>query len=188
MAKTPNNMFMTGLSGTIGRQLTLTQKAGDTIAGKKRGASKIPPTSDQLVIQERFTNAIQYAQAAILDPVKKALYTASAKRNQSAFNVAVKDAFNPPEIKSITTTNYHGQPGDIIVIHVQNATKLFNVHVSIYTQAGVLVEEGNAVLPVSERDWKYTATTQNPALLDSLVRVRATDLPGNETVKESEVA
>jgi len=184
MAKTKNNIFMTGLSGTIGKQMTLSQKAGNTIVGKKRGASPIPPTDDQLDIQDRFKIASKYALVAIKDPVTKAAYAAAAKKGQSAYNVAFADAFTPPEIKSINTANFHGLNGDIIMIRAVDYFKVTSVYVQIHDVAGVLAEEGNAVLQPNGLDWKYTVTTvfANPA--GSKITVTATDLPANQTVKE----
>ncbi|SEW04559.1 hypothetical protein SAMN05428988_1543 [Chitinophaga sp. YR573] len=185
MAKTKNNIFMTGLSGTVGKQMTLTQKKGDTIVGKKRGPSSIPATDPQLDIQDRFKIASKYAKAAILDPVTKAAYTAAAKNNQSAYNVALADAFKAPEIQSINTTAYHGQVGDIITIRAVDDFKVVTVQVSITTAAGVLVEQGNAVLTGNGMDWKYTVTSLNEATAGSKIRVTAKDLPANETVEEA---
>jgi hypothetical protein len=183
MAKTKNNIFMTGLSGTVGKQMTLTQKKGDTIVGKKRGPSSIPATDNQLDIQSRFKIASKYALAAIQDPVTKAAYAAAAKNNQSAYNMALADAFKAPEIRSINTTGYHGQPGDIIIIRAIDDFKVAAVHVTINT--GVFVEAGNAVLTDNGLDWKYTATSVNDVSAGSKIRVTATDLPANETVMEA---
>jgi tRNA(Phe) wybutosine-synthesizing methylase Tyw3 len=188
MANAKNNIFMTGLSGTVGRQMTLSQKKGDTIVGKKRGASSIPATDNQLDIQDRFKIASKYALAAIQNPVIKAAYAAAAKNNQSAYNVALADAFKAPEIKSISTTAYHGLVGDIITIRAVDDFKVETVQVVITTAAGVFVEQGNAVLTDNGLDWKYTATSLNGAAAGSKIRVTAKDLPANETVMEAVVA
>jgi hypothetical protein len=184
MAKTKNNIFMTGLSGTVGKQMTLSQKAGDTIVGKKRGSSNIPATENQLDVQDRFKIASKFALAAIKDPVMNAIYTAAARKSQSAYNVALADAFSAPEIKTINTSNYHGQPGDVIMIRAIDF-KVVQVQVVISTADGVLVEKGNAVLPDNGIDWKYTATVLNDPPAGSRIRVTAIDLPANETVKEA---
>jgi hypothetical protein len=191
MAKIKNNIFMSGLSGTIGRQMTLSVKTYDTIAGKKRVPTNIPATAEQLEIRERFKAATRYALGVLLDPVRKALYAAegkAAKKNQSAYNLAVKDAFSPPEIKSIFLTDYHGQPGNKISIDAFDVLTLASVHVGIYTAAEVLVEDGYAVLAPNEKTlWQYTATAQNPALQGSIIRVTAVDIPRNETAREVQI-
>lgn len=183
MAKTKNNIFMSGLSGTVGKQMTLSQKAGDTIVGKKRGSSNIPATDNQLDIQDRFKTASKYAQAAMKDPDTKAMYQAAAKKSQSAYNVALADAFSAPEIKRINIANYHGEPGDIITIRAIDF-KVARVQVLISTAAGAMIELGNAILPANSIDWKYTVIAQNDTLAGTRIRVTAIDLPANETVKE----
>ena len=188
MAKTKNNIFMMGLSGTIGKQMTLTQKKADTIVGKKRGSSSIPPTDSQLDIQDRFKLAIKYALAAIANPVTKAAYAAAIQGNQSAYNVAMADAFQAPEIKSVNTAEYHGHAGDIITIRAVDDFKHTSVRVRINTAAGAFVEFGNAVADENGLDWKYTALSENANLAGSKIIVSAYDLPANETVKEVVIA
>jgi hypothetical protein len=55
-------------------------------------------------------------KTAIINTDIKALYQAAAKDGQTAFNVATSDALNPPVIKAILRDNYHGIPGDTIII------------------------------------------------------------------------
>lgn len=183
MAKTKDNIFMFGHSGTIGRQMTLSLKAGDTIIGKKRGSSSIPSTPEQLEIQDRFKLSSIYAQAAIRVPETKAAYAAKAKIGQSAFNVAFADAFTPPEIKSINRAGYSGHVGDTIVIRAVDYFKVVAVHVKISNVAGVVLEEGNAILQANGLDWKYTATTVINSLFGCKITATAIDLPANETVQ-----
>lgn len=183
MAKTKNNIFMFGHSGTIGKQMTLSQKAGDTIIGKKRGSSNIPATPDQLEIQDRFKISSLYAQAAIKVPETKAAYAAKAKNGQSAYNVAFADAFTPPEIKSINRAGYFGHAGDTIIVRAVDYFKVVAVVVKISNAAGVMMEQGNAVLQSNGYDWKYTATAEITSLVGHKITVTAIDLPANETVE-----
>jgi len=54
------------------------------------------------------------------------------------------------------------------------------VKVSIHSAAGVLIEEGNAILdPIKRRLWNYTATQNNATATGSVISATATDLPGN---------
>lgn len=188
MAKTKNNIFMTGLSGTIARQMTLSQKAGDTIVGKKRGTSNIPATDPQLDIQSRFKLSVKYALAAIKDPAVKAAYAAVAKRGQSAYNVAFADAFTPPEISSVDTSSFHGDAGDVIMVRATDTFKVAAVTVALQDEAALVLESGAAVLQANGYDWKYTnlSVYQKPA--NFKITVTATDLPANQTKKVVQVA
>ncbi|SDF01644.1 hypothetical protein [Chitinophaga filiformis] len=184
MAKS-TNFVLKDASGTIADMLTLTKRrSGAIILGKKRGESSIPPSELQLDVQRKFKRAMQYAKAAILDPVVKAAYQAFAGPDQSAYNMAVKDFFKPPVVESITTKSYHGEVGDTLLIRALDDFKVTAVTVSIRTAAGAIVEEGNAVLQSNALDWLYTATAENAALAGTVITATAVDTPGNETPKE----
>jgi hypothetical protein len=191
MAKTKDNIFTEGLSGTVAGKMTLRQRAGETIVSRKSRGSDAPATEDQLGIQDRFKEAIMYAKMAIKDPVTKALYATVAKPNQSAYNVAFKDAFLEPEIKSIETTQYKGDIGDIIVIRADEF-KIVKMQVVITTAAGQLVEQGNAavrlVAGTAKLGWAYTTISDNAELAGTKITVTVYDRPGHEAVKQVVVA
>jgi len=188
MAKSIDNILLKEASGTIGGLITLTRKAsGAIVMGKKRRASSAEPTPAQLDAQRRFKVAIQYAKTAIKDPVKKAGYQTAAGPDQSAFNMAFKDAAKPPVIESIDTADYQGAIGDAIVVRALDDFKVVNVKVSIRTAAGVAVETGDAIAHENGLDWTYTATAENAALAGSVVTAVAFDTPGNQTPKEVNV-
>lgn len=185
MAKSTDNILLRGASGTIADMLTLTKKrSGAIILGKKRGTSAVPASEAQLNIQRRFKRSIQYAKAAILDPIVKAAYEAFAGPDQSAYNMALRDAFKPPVVESVTTEAYKGVVGDTILIRALDDFKVAAVKISIRTAAGAIVEQGNAVLQPNALDWLYTATAENAALAGTVITATAVDTPGNETPKE----
>lgn len=185
MAKSTDNILLKEASGTIADMLTLTKKrSGAIILGKKRRASSVPPSEEQLEIQRRFKRAMQYAKAAIKDPVVKAAYQAVAGPDQSAYNMALKDAFKPPVVESIKTNSYQGEVGDNLLIRALDDFKVTAVKVSIRTAAGAIVEQGDAVLQSNGLDWLYTATAVNGAVAGTVITAIAVDTPGNETPKE----
>ncbi|MBW8688171.1 hypothetical protein [Chitinophaga rhizophila] len=185
MAQSTDNVLLKGASGTIGDQITITRrKSGKTIMGKKRRSSDLPPTDKQLVIQQRFKAAIQYAKAVLADPVKKAMYAAFAGPDQSAYNMAMRDAFKAPVVDSIDTTNYQGRTGNPVIIQASDDFKVTTVKVIIRTNAGAVIEEGEATLQDNGLDWLYTATVNNASLTGSVITAVAVDTPGNETSRE----
>ncbi|MVT40037.1 hypothetical protein GO495_05545 [Chitinophaga oryziterrae] len=184
MARADNNLFMSNLSGTIGNQMTIRHRGGSTIVSKKQKKSKKRSTEAQLEVQEKFSGAILYANKVMLDPDLKALYKAVALPGQNAHNMAVRDARNPPEIKSVITDNYTGNAGDQIVVRAIDVFRVFQVVVAIYTAAGALLEQGNAVMGRNSIDWTYTATKKNTALKGGKIVAMAEDLPGNQTYSE----
>jgi hypothetical protein len=186
MAKSLDNIFLHGASGTIAALLTLTKKpSGKIVMGKKRGSSSVPPTAVQLEIQRKFRRGVVYAQAAMEDPIKKAAYAAVAGPDQSAYNMALKDYTKAPVVESINTSAYQGAVGDTVSVQAFDDFKVVNVKVSIRSAAGAVLEQGDAVLQPNGLDWLYTATTANPTLAGTIITATAVDTPGNETPKEA---
>lgn len=181
MAKS-NNIILKESSGSIGKTLTVTRrKSGSIHIGKHRGGNTTPPTEKQLEVQSKFKEGIIYGRAVLADPVLKAMYAAAAKGDQSAYNVAVRDAFKAPEITRINTELYTGQPGSTITVRAVDDFKVASVKVTIYAANGDVVEQGDAVLEGNGLDWLYTAKVVNAALAGCRVRGVAKDLPANET-------
>jgi hypothetical protein len=181
MAQNKENILTKGMSGTIARMLTFRQKAGKTIVSKLRRATPASNSDKSLAVRTKFSASVAYAQKAILDPATKAMYQLMAKDGKSAFNVATADAFNPPTVDSITTTNYHGVMGDEIIVRAEDDFKVTGVKVSIQSAAGALLEQGDAVMQENTIDWSYKATQANAALPGSKITATASDLPGNNT-------
>lgn len=181
-------MIWKAASGSVGRELTITTKrSGSVQIGKHRKASKIAPTERQLEVREKFKAGAIYAKAAMDDPGLKAQYQAAALRNnkdQSAYNLALRDAAKAPEIKSITAAAYSGAIGSTISVNAVDDFKVAAVTVMITSAAGVVIEQGDAVIQKNGTDWLYTATAQNGVLQGCTITVTASDLPGNETVQE----
>jgi hypothetical protein len=184
MAQSKDNFMTYGLSGTIGRLVTFSIRAGKVIVGKVRRKSTKPPTEDQLEVRDIFGNAVTYGKASIADLVKKALYAEKAEPGQSAFNVACADFCTPPKVVFINTENYHGGSDDQVLIRATDDFKVVQVKVAIHTAAGELVEEGNAVQQSNGPDWLYTPTQENEAAAGSKIKATAIDLPGNQTSLE----
>ncbi len=188
MAEAKDNIVTKGFSGTIDRTLTFRQRAGKTFVGKLRRASSLAASEKMLAVRAKFATSIDYATKAIKVAETKALYQAGAKAGQSAFNVAVADAFNAPEIGDISTTGYHGAVGDEITVRATDDFKVAAVTVSIHNAAGDLLEQGAAVMQESTIDWLYKATAANTAVAGSKITAVASDLPGNNTSKEVTLA
>ncbi|OMP74460.1 hypothetical protein [[Flexibacter] sp. ATCC 35208] len=182
MAKT-DNLLLKESSGSIGKIMTITQKkSGKMLIGKHRGSSSVPPSEKQLGVQAKFKEGIIYGKAVMADPALKALYAAAVKGDQSAYNLAVRDAYKAPEITKISTDLYTGLIGSTITVRAVDDFKVASVRVAIYSAVGDLIEQGDAVLEANGLDWLYTATVANSAIAGCRVRAVAKDLPANETV------
>ncbi len=170
-----------GFSGTIGKQLTFRQIGGETFVSNYQKPPAVPATEKKLAAQARFGIATAYARRAVKDPELKAMYQAVVKGGQRAYNIAMADALNAPVVESIQAENYHGQVGDQVIIRAKDDFKVSAVVVSIYDQAGKMIEEGNAVIQNDEEmKWLYVIQQENPELAGSKIIAVATDLPGNK--------
>lgn len=184
MAKS-DNLLLKESSGSIGKILTITQKkSGAMLLGKHRGSSSVAASDKQLEVQSKFKEGVIYAKAVMADPALKALYAAAVKGDQTAYNLAVRDAFKAPEITKMSTDLYTGLVGSTITVRAVDDFKVASVRVGIYSAAGNLIEQGDAVQQVNGLDWLYTATVVNDEVQGSKVRGIAKDLPANETVSE----
>ena len=176
MAKSLNNIVMHGASGKLGNQIVFRQgKGGQTIIAVKPAAGRtFTPT--QLTHQEAFRYAIAYAKSAKEEPT---YLTKAQGTTMSAFNAAVADWFNKPEVLEINTENWTGATGETIRVKAQDDTQVTKVHVQIVDADGSIYEEGDAV-QADGLWWDYTTTTSvegNPS--SATVKATAHDLPGN---------
>jgi hypothetical protein len=179
------NLYTYGLSGTVGKIMTFTQKkSGKVILGKNHTPTAIPATAAQLDVRSKFKIASIYAKAAIKNPVLKAEYEAATQDDQSAYNVALRDAFKAPEITNVDTASYLGNIGDTITVRAIDDFRVASVWVEITSANGGFAEGGYAVLQENGLDWLYTAVSDLAVIAGATVTAKARDLPANETVKE----
>ena len=175
MARVRKNIAMQGLTGILGDQFVVrTDKAGRTIVGTKPTFKENREFSEaQMTHLEDFREAVKYAKSAKeLDIyVKKAEGTP-----QNAYNIAVADWFNAPQVKELDVTAWNGQPGQTIRVKAMDDVKVDKVNVLISDANGEVLEQGPAE-PVDELWWAYTTTTQTTG--SPKVVATARDLPGH---------
>lgn len=185
MAKADNNVLLSKLSGSIGKQLTIKQRGGKTIVSKAQDRREKAATEKQQEAQDKFADASAYAKRVLADPDMVAMYKTMALPGQNAYNIALKDAYNAPVIESLETGKYPGKPGDTIHVRAIDDFRVFQVIVAVYSAEGALLEKGNALMGRNGKDWVYTITGENKG---SKVIATAEDLPGNQTKREIVIA
>lgn len=185
MAYVKNNIVTEGLSGKLGNTIVFRQAGGKTIVASKPTKTKRELSEAQKTHQRRFRAASRYAQQAIQDPDQKAAYQQQAPEDQSAYNVAIADYMNRPEIADLDLSTYIGGKGDALVVEVTDDYMVADVEVAIYSKAGALLEQGPAELDGNGVSWIYTTQKVNGQLSGSKLVIRASDLPGNTTEKEA---
>jgi len=181
MPESKNNFVVEGLTGTFAGIGTFHRRGGKTFLRKIRAKPAVPDSEKQLAVKKRFAGFIQYAKAAIKDPVIKAMYAAAAKRGRTAFNRAVTDAYHPPKIGKFTLDHYQGRPGDFLMVEATDDFKVVAVNISIHDPTGDLIEQGEAVIQLNEVDWLFVARVSNERWVGSRITATGTDMPGNKT-------
>ena len=179
MAKIAKNIVMHGASGKLGDQIVIRQRGGKMILSQAPGPRTKEPSEEQKAHHRRFQQAVLYARMQMADAETKAEYAAKADKLKNAYNVAVADFFNAPNIDEIDVSQYHGAVGDSIRIRVTDDFKVQQVNVAIYNGDGTLVEAGDAVQQVNEIDWIYNASVVNETTAGDRIVIRASARPGN---------
>ena len=179
MAKSRDNVVMQGASGRIGKNLVFRQRGDQTIIARP---PRIPVdrvmTAKQVVVQNKFYDATQYAKEVMEDDDLKAEYKRKTNINQSAYNLAFKDYFKDPELRRVDDRAYEGEVGNKIHFMVKDVMVLRSLAVEILDDQDAVVESGAAVLKDrSDSEWVYTATAQNPDFMTSKYRVTMVDRP-----------
>jgi len=91
MAKLSENHPLTGISGTLGKQLVMKQYDGYTVVSKYPDMSRVKATAVQKAGRKDFKKAVAYSQAIIRDPDKKAAYAASLPRGKRVYTAAIQE-------------------------------------------------------------------------------------------------
>jgi hypothetical protein len=189
MAKQKNNVVTYGLSGKVGDLLIFRQVKGKTVVSKIPDLPKTA-TEKQKASRKRFQHATLYAKLAIENPDTKDLYAAVANKGKdkgrTAYNVAVADFFNAPDIDTIDLSKYSGAVGDEIRIIASDDFAVKSAVVQIINADGSIVEEGEAVNSTGNL-WIYTATQINKSLDGDKIVVTVSDMPGNIDQEEQSI-
>lgn len=178
MPKSIGNIIVRGFSGVLDDIVMFRQRAGKTIVCKVPLKSTKERSEKMLAVSARFKSSIEYAKRAIKDKATKALYQAAAAPDQSAYNIACRDAFISPKVEAIDASAYHGIVGDTLTIIATDDFKVTDVSVSIHDASGALVEQGIAVVQ-ENGDWVYHSTQSSATIAGSKITAVAKDLPGN---------
>lgn len=186
MAKINDNLLVKGARGNVGKQYVYKKRGKGTHIAKMPTINPNAEATDrQKAVRERFAAASLYAKGAMTDPELKKEYQKKAKDGATAFNAAFRDYLTAPQVKQISTDEYTGTAGSLIVVEARDDFRVVEVKVSIRNAAGVLIEEGNALLNTIDRNkWSYTATVDNALLAGCRIMATALDNPGNKGTLE----
>jgi hypothetical protein len=174
MALVKDSLLLQFVRGTLGDQITIYERNGQIIMAKKRCKSKKKPTQLQLIAREKLETAAAYARQMLQDPELKEYYKSKAGPGQNAYNMAIKDAYKSPEVQNVQVKN------NTVCVTAKNEFRVAEVDVQVLDGAGKILERGKAALGRNGVDWYYQIETLP---VGGKVRIVATDLPGNDTIK-----
>lgn len=184
MAESKNNIITHGLSGKVGDLIVFRNRNGKTYVASKPKKRTGELSDAQKEHHKRFQQAVIYAKSALMNPETKQAYKEAATQGESAYNVAVADFMNAPDIDEINISKYTGKVGDIIEVTVTDDFSVQEVSVTILNADGTEVEHGSAQLSGNGLAWIYTATTNNSSLDGDKIIIHASDMPGHLSEKE----
>lgn len=185
MSKIKNNPIMKGASGMLG-DVVVYRQLRDKLVMSNRPRKRSTLTPHQVATKLKFMRAVQYAKTQVANPVTKAEYEPNENsRFTSAYSAALADFLGAPTVVGIDATQYAGVVGNTIMLIASDNFRVVTVRVAIYSPAGVLLEQGDALLlPGLAEEFSYTATAANATVAGSKVIVTVRDKPGNTTTQE----
>ena len=138
---------------------------------------------------DKFKEANDWAKHILKQPGMKELYAKGTNDKLSnPHTVAVSDYMQPPEIHYISLKDYTGAVGDRIRIKATDSFQVTEVKVRITNLKGTLLEKGLAERYLRKPAmWVYTVTVANLDLPRTVVKVIASDRPGNVVEREQEI-
>lgn len=184
MAQSKNNIITHGLSGKVGDLIVFRNRNGKTYVASKPKERTGEPSVAQKEHHKFFQQAVIYAKSALTNPDTKQAYKDAADQGESAYNVAVADFMNAPDIEKIDLSKYTGKVGDTITITVTDDFMVQEVSVAILNANGTEVEHGLAQSLVGGLQWLYTTVAPNSSLEGDKIIISASDLPGHITEKQ----
>jgi hypothetical protein len=151
MAKVTRNIVMSGLSGSLGKDLVVRQmRDGRTIVSAKPDFSNRQFSEGQLNHQSRVEQAASYAKVASKDNPIYAKLAAGTSKN--AYNIAFRDWLKPPVVRRIEWHDGH------IRVSATDDVLVTGVTVRILDDQGRCLEQGEAELVLGVW-WDYNAVT-----------------------------
>ena len=181
MAIVGKNVVTLGLRGTVSELLVFKQLGGKTVVSQAPQKREREFTEGEKAHQGKFRQAILYGKSVNADATIKAEYKKQAEEDQSAYNVAVADFMNAPEIEEIDVSNYTGAVGSTIRIRATDDFLVTRVNVKIENDDATLAEQADAVLDANGVDWLFTAKKNNATLAGDKITITVNDSPGNAT-------
>ncbi|MEI7663600.1 MAG: hypothetical protein WCK34_15435 [Bacteroidota bacterium] len=180
MSKTTSNELRKSYSGIFGNQVLLKNRNGKSVMSILPARPGKGSNVNQLKVREQFKEAVEYAVAMQKNPSLLAEYSEKATGGLTPFTLAVRDYLTPPVVKRIDTSDYHGNPGEVITVKATDDFKVRQVKIQFISAEGNMFEEGICEYMLPECVFRYTTTFAGRAPAGMTIKAIATDTPGNK--------
>jgi len=185
MATVKKNIFLQGISGSIGGQIVVRNVQGQTILAKAPGKRNLPASPKQQARQDLFQKATLYAKSVKFDSAVVEAYRKKLRGPfDTAYHRAITDFLHSPKVTQLDLSAYKGKSGGLIRIQAEDDFMVQRVMVQVVAPNGLLLEEGEAIAKGNGVDWEYQASVDVGALEGCKVVGIAVDTPGNRGVME----
>ncbi|MGG9962003.1 hypothetical protein [Ferruginibacter sp. SUN106] len=91
MARVKSNPLLQGVSGKIGDSFVVKQYRYGTVISAVPDMRRVKKSALQKLKQNRFADAIAYAQSIIRDPEKKAAYAKKLPEGKTVYHTAIQE-------------------------------------------------------------------------------------------------
>jgi hypothetical protein len=171
------------LHGTVG-DLVFARTQDGQVQVRHRPVRRVDFKPGELANQSQFKLAAAYVKRVRAQPELYAVYEQAALiARKRACNLAHADLRHPPVIEDIDLSAYAGLPGQIIRVRAVDDFGVERIAVVISALDGAVLEQGDASPAENATVWVYAAQAAVPVGQTVVVKVTATDRPGNKVTK-----
>ena len=183
MGKLFSNKSVGDLQGKVGN-LVFVHRADGVVIVRRSPVRQADWTPPQKASQGRFAQASLYRKRLKQQPEEYAPYVAVAKlTHKRACDLVMADFLNPPEVKDVDLSSYTGKIGEPIRVEAVDDFGVNRVGADISKLDGTLLEQGAAVMDDATGKWVYLTQTAVSPGQTVVIRVTASDRPGNVVTK-----
>ena len=184
MAISYTNRITSHYSGRVG-DIVLRWYGDKSVMSKRPNCSNVIRSEKQKLNSLKFAKAVNYGKHAKVDPVLNKFIKNKINKKKTTskdvYHAAIQYYQTNVVIDKIDVDKYKGLIDNMITALVWDKLHVESVLLTIYNQAGEVVESGQAVEAKysAGTDWEYKATVLNTNYIGSKIEVQAKDKRGN---------
>ncbi|GAO44672.1 hypothetical protein [Flavihumibacter petaseus] len=180
MAILDHNLLLHGASGSIDNYYTRQHRGKTQLCRKPRSKDGWKAKGGQIENREKFKAANAYAKRVLNDPELLAVYEGLLKKYEEVQNIAVRDAFRPPEILDLDVDFNPATEKLCISIIAVDDTKVVSVEVTLMDCIEQVLLQGQALRhPYNHNKWIFEADNVTALPESGTIEAIAYDIPGN---------